>query len=221
MTGSYKYPRGRILQFARHPNSLAVKSRLSAKLTPWGRRRLHRQLMSHVYHLLSHAQLAPVDLWISQIGELEPSFLKAHFSGGYWPQPEGDLGERMYAAFQQTLAPIGSADFAIIVGSDCPFLTVELLDRALAALHAGRDAVLGPAIDGGYYLLGLKRAQWDYFDAVDWGSPQVFQQTLERLNGHNLMIEELEVLTDIDRPDDLKLLENYPFSQPLLKNNYN
>lgn len=211
MKGVYKYSRGRILQFARHPNSLAVKSRLSAKLTPWARRQLHRHLMSHVYYLLSHAQLAPVDLWVSQVGELEPSFLKTHFEDGYWPQPEGDLGARMFAVFKQTLAPTGSADFAIMVGSDCPFLTVELLDRALAALQAGRDVVLGPAVDGGYYLMGLRTAEWDFFEGIDWGSSQVYQQTLARLDSHHLSIEELDILADIDRPEDLKLLEKYPF----------
>lgn len=118
------------------------------------------------------------------------------------PQAGEDLGERMSNAFLQTL---GSYQFVIIVGSDCPFLSAAHMDMLFQWLKQGSDCVLIPAQDGGYVAIGCRRHLPELFCGVEWGTDRVFQQTLTRLEQSSITYQYAQPLADIDRPEDLRL----------------
>ena len=91
---------------------------------------------------------------------------------------------------------------AIIIGSDCPGLTADLLHDAHEALSQNK-AVIGPASDGGYYLIGLREPAAFAFDRIDWSTPSVFDQTLSRFAAHDIRPVRLLELSDVDEPADL------------------
>ena len=111
-----------------------------------------------------------------------------------------DLGERMAAAFRHGFEQ--GCERILIIGTDCPDLKTNMLEDAFNQLDT-YDAVIGPALDGGYYLLGLKRFISEVFQDMVWGSDQVFQQTMIRLKHLGQSVGLLEPLRDIDRPEDI------------------
>jgi rSAM/selenodomain-associated transferase 1 len=118
----------------------------------------------------------------------------------YLPQADGDLGVRMKDAFARAFA--GGAERVVIVGSDLPEVSASLLHRAFDLLDA-HPAVMGPARDGGYYLLGLRGMIGGIFDGIAWSTPRVLEATLERLRAARVQPAMLEVLCDVDTVDDL------------------
>ncbi len=191
-----------LLLFTRYPEPGRTKTRLIPHLGPEGAAALQRAMTEHV--------LGKVTAAAQQL----PLAIEVHFAGGteaqmqdwlgdratYCPQGEGDLGARLGAAFKQNFA-VGRAG-AIAIGSDCPALGTAHLAAALKALQSA-DVVLGPATDGGYYLVGLRQPQPALFEAIAWGTGQVLAQTLAAATSHGLAVELLIPLTDIDRPEDL------------------
>lgn len=198
----YAYPDSRLLQFARSPVPGRVKSRLQPVLGEKGCLALHCRLVEYTHRQLQDAHLAPVEIWYS---EKEGSDFFRRFSpaAGRHCQWGLDLGERMHNAFDHVLSRSRSA---VMVGSDCPFVGADLLGAALGALAGGQDAVFGPASDGGYYLVGLARAERRLFTGIDWGTGSVMAQTRLRLRELGWRWRELPTLADIDRPEDLPRL---------------
>ena len=122
-------------------------------------------------------------------------------------QGDGDLGQRMHRALARALAaaPPGSdaaAPRVLLMGSDAPALKAPVLRAALQALDSA-DAVFVPALDGGYVLVGLRRAAPMLFEGMAWSTPQVMQHTRERAAVAGLRVAELAPLPDIDEPADL------------------
>jgi len=120
-------------------------------------------------------------------------------------QTGDNLGERMWRAFCRGFE---QASRVVLVGSDCPHLHTAVLAETLERLKHGADAVLGPALDGGYYLLALRRPEAAIFTDIHWGTRTVSDQTRARMRDLGWRWHELEPLGDIDRPEDLKLLRN-------------
>jgi uncharacterized protein len=118
----------------------------------------------------------------------------------YQQQSNGDLGQRMKLAFARSLSI--SSDKVVIIGTDCPELNSTILSQAFEILNHS-DLVLGPALDGGYYLIGLSRLIPELFQGINWGTSEVFEQTKEIARQLNLKIDYLLPLHDIDRPEDL------------------
>lgn len=118
----------------------------------------------------------------------------------YLPQADGDLGMRMKDAFARAFAD--GADRVVIVGSDLPEVSASLLRRAFELLDA-HPAVIGPARDGGYYLLGLRGMIDGIFDGMEWSTPHVLRMTLERFSAAGVEPAALEELADVDTVDDL------------------
>ena len=114
-------------------------------------------------------------------------------------QAVGDLGQKM----QQGLASVleAGASQALLIGSDCPVMTTEYIRQASAAL-ATSDLVLGPAEDGGYVLIGCKRAHSELFANITWGSDTVLAETLKRAEQLMLTVTVLGTMWDVDRPED-------------------
>ena len=131
------------------------------------------------------------DLWGSQFFQKEV-------------QQGRDLGERMRNAFELVLGE-PQIERAVIIGSDCPDINPNLITKALVALES-HDVVLGPATDGGYYLLGLKEVIPEVFEGKDWSTPQLLHQTTDALFALDKTCYLLPALSDVDHEADLALL---------------
>jgi len=92
----------------------------------------------------------------------------------------------------------------VLTGCDCPTLSAGILVDAFTQLETGNDAVLGPARDGGYYLIGFRKVHASIFENIQWGSESVAASTRDKLSALGIQWRELPVLTDVDRPEDLK-----------------
>ena len=116
------------------------------------------------------------------------------------PQSKGSLGERLAHSFASSFT--ARLEHIIIVGSVCPFLTPEILANGFDLLQ-NHDLVLGPAYDGGYYLIGLSKVEHLLWANIDWGTDKVLQQTIEIARKRGMTLALLPTLADIDRPEDL------------------
>ncbi len=117
-------------------------------------------------------------------------------------QGEGDLGARIERVLRNALQ---LASLAIAIGADAPALPARLLEAARDALGRA-DAVIGPADDGGFYLLGLRTCPVRLLAGLPWSAPDTFARTTERLRERGLRVEVLERWFDVDRPEDLDRL---------------
>ena len=117
------------------------------------------------------------------------------------PQAVGTLGDRMRTTMSELFG--GGAGVVVLIGSDLPDITPDVIEHAVAHLARDPDSlVLGPAADGGYYLIAATREP-DVFDAIDWGSPQVLEQTRAVAAGRGQRVHLIEPMRDVDTPDDL------------------
>ena len=188
--------------FAKAPRAGAVKTRLIPLLGAEGAAALHRQFVHRTLITATDAGLGPVELHAAP-GVNEP-FLQdsaRRFGIALAPQRGDNLGTRLCNAFDDGLARHSRV---IIIGTDCPVLNAQHLHDAQAALAAGNDAVLIPAEDGGYALIGLTRCDNRLFEGIAWGSDTVLAATRDRLKALQWHWHELETLWDIDRPEDYR-----------------
>ncbi|MBK8053595.1 MAG: TIGR04282 family arsenosugar biosynthesis glycosyltransferase [Saprospiraceae bacterium] len=117
-------------------------------------------------------------------------------------QADGDLGHRMFHAFQTCFSSQANFDSKVlIIGSDCPYITPALIENAFSALD-DHDVVIGPTKDGGYYLLGMKKLHQALFYGVNWSSDTVFNTTLEKIKNNGLSYTQTTLLNDIDTYED-------------------
>lgn len=200
----YRYPRARILVFAREPVPGRVKTRLQPALGEDGTVRLYKTLLETVVGQLEELELAPWELWVTSNPSHE-YFLTLCNKRDIYIQSGNDLGARMDHASSTALAR-EAVDRVIIIGSDCPVLDADYLSQALAAL-AEEQVVIGPADDGGYVLIGMNRPQPALFQEIDWGTASVLHQTQARLEAAGLTVACLEQRWDVDRPGDLERLK--------------
>ncbi|MEE8057625.1 MAG: TIGR04282 family arsenosugar biosynthesis glycosyltransferase [Pseudomonadales bacterium] len=195
----------RVLVFAKAPVLGEVKTRLQPWVDQAQSVLIHRAMVKHTMNRLVDSMAAAVvdtiELWA---GSTHPWWqeLAKEYGVAVFQQQGSALGERMCNAGSDALQRSSSV---LIIGTDCPYITLDYLRRALVVLEEN-DCVLGPAEDGGYVLIGLKQAQPDIFAGVNWGSEKVLDQTRARLQQLRLAWGELEVLSDIDRPEDLQKL---------------
>ncbi len=147
----------------------------------------------------------PTNIFYSE--ELTEKFVSMFPKESRFISQEGDnLGERMSQAFRISLQDY---KFTVMVGSDLPHLTVRILQSAFEALEQ-HDVVLGPALDGGYYLIGLKQFIPDLFTGITWGSSEVFSQTIERVHSLGLSYRLLQTMQDLDTIEDLRVFMTTP-----------
>ena len=201
MTASAAETGCRLIVFAKAPEPGKVKTRLIPALSAAGAAELHRRLVRHSLGAAKAARLGPVELWCAP-DTSGPFFRECErrFGASLHAQGEGDLGARMLRAFESALA---HAPRAILVGSDIPALSARYLRDADQALVRGDDAVIGPAEDGGYVLMGLSRSDPELFRDIPWGGPEVMAETRRRIAALAWRSRELPVLWDVDRPEDL------------------
>jgi rSAM/selenodomain-associated transferase 1 len=181
----------RAVLFTRYPEPGAAKTRLIPAIGAERAARLHRTLTERTVQAVLESGLA---LEARVTGASLAAFAEWLGPIAIVDQGTGDLGQR--------LARAGPPYPTLFIGSDAPDLTAGLLCQAAAAL-AGADAVIGPAQDGGYWLLGLKRAVAGVFEDVTWGTSAVCGQTIDRLSTAGIDPVLLPALADCDRPEDL------------------
>jgi rSAM/selenodomain-associated transferase 1 len=193
-----------VIVFAKAPVPGGVKTRLIPRLGARGAASLHAALVERALETACAAQVGRVELCCAPDAS-HPFFAACaqRFAVALTTQTAGDLGARMHAAFERVLPDFGNA---LLIGSDCPALTPEYLRAAGAAIQSGHDAVLGPAEDGGYVLVGLARTSPRVFDDIAWGGPDVMRDTRARLDALGWRWHELAALWDVDRPGDLARL---------------
>lgn len=195
----------RLIIFTRYPEPGETKTRLIPALGPEGAAILQRQMTEYTLAQARALQsLCPLFVEVCFAGgdrHLMKSWLGTDLSYEY--QSQGNLGARITKAFEAAFKV--NMDRVVTIGTDCPGLDVQLLAKAFQALHQ-HDLVLGPAIDGGYYLIGLRRLIPELFEEIDWGTSGVFQQTVDVAESLDLSIACLIPLADVDRPEDLAIL---------------
>lgn len=193
----------RILLFAKAPRPGYAKTRLIPAVGEEGAAALQARLLARTLVRVMNAAIAPLQLWCSPHAAADGfGAARGKPQCSLFSQVEGDLGVRMQSAAQLALR---QADRVILIGTDCPLLGPPQLLEARRALEQV-PVVLGPAQDGGYYLLGLRDAPDWLFANMPWGTDQVLAITRERLRTHGLAWRELETLWDLDRPEDLQRL---------------
>lgn len=201
-----------LLIFIKNPKAGRVKTRLAASIGDAEALKVYKRLLQHV-----NEQTLQLDVdkklyysdFVDWLDEWDDNrYAKLQQSGK-------DLGERMEKAFHQAFLERkkGSTQLAlsteprptIIIGSDCPQLTQQDLEQAFESLQQC-DMVIGPAEDGGYYLLGLNFHQADLFKGIAWSTEQVFEQTMQVAAQLGLKVTVLPTLRDLDTVEDLLAL---------------
>ena len=197
-------PEPALVVFARAPEPGRVKTRLAPLLGDMGAARLHARLVERTLQTALAAGFDGIELYCSP-STRNPFFgrMKKRFGVRLREQGRGNLGERMCRALRRALHRNTSA---ILVGSDCPALRPADLRAAVRALQSGADAVLSPAEDGGYALIGVRRVSRELFVGVEWGSARVLAQTRRGLRRLRWQWTELRTVWDVDRPEDVARL---------------
>ncbi|MEM7554229.1 MAG: TIGR04282 family arsenosugar biosynthesis glycosyltransferase [Cyanobacteria bacterium P01_A01_bin.84] len=206
-----------LIIFSRYPESGKTKTRMIPALGADDAANLQRQMTEHT---LTN---------VRKLQQNQDISIEVRFTGGnfqmmadwlghdliYQHQGEGDLGEKMarsLIAHTTALSLPNSSQVSprksIIIGTDCPGINAQILTTAFDFLD-NHNCVIGPAVDGGYYLIGMCELIPELFMGINWGTSQVRQQTLDIAQKLNLSVASLPLLNDVDRPEDLSIWEKY------------
>ena len=186
-----------LIIFVKAPRPGAVKTRLAQTIGAEAACAAYRQLIGILLREL--APLVHVELRFTPDDAAAEIAAWRRPAWPITPQGEGDLGQRMQAAFQAAFAT--GTERVVLIGSDCPSVTGRDIEEAWSALRQA-DAVFGPATDGGYWLVGLRAPQPALFRDMAWSTPEVLAETLRRAQAAQLRVQLLRPLTDVDTETD-------------------
>jgi hypothetical protein len=192
-----------LIVFVKYPAPGTVKLRLAQHIGLEAATKIYRQIAETVVNNTAPQEAADYAVEIcfdpKDDKHLVRTWLtsKAQFSA----QKGVDLGERMRNAF--TYAFESGCKQVILIGSDCPDISRQIIQQGFAQLQH-KDIVIGPAYDGGYYLIGLRQQRDDIFQDIEWGTEKVFHQTCDKIKAAGLSVSLLPTLRDVDRVEDLK-----------------
>lgn len=187
-----------IILFVRNPVLGEVKTRLAATIGKENALEIYKKLLEHTRSITAHL---PCDKFVFYADYINEQDLWKNEIYKKRIQDGEDLGERMTRAFQSLLG--SGYKEVLIIGSDCYELSQQHLEEAFEMLQR-TDVVLGPATDGGYYLLGLKEPTPELFTDMAWSKAGVFNETINRLQNLNRSYLLLPVKNDIDEVEDLQ-----------------
>ena len=190
----------KLLIFTKSPVLGEVKTRMQPEYTQEQSLKLHKSMMLNTLSLSHRLNDLDVELCCSP-NRNSSFFLQCEntYPVTLSDQQGCDLGERM--AFSMSVA-LQTHDKVIIIGTDCPAIDEEYIEQAVQALNKV-DAVIGPAADGGYVLLGLRKFSLELFKDFSWGTESVLNQTRKVLTDLSWTFQELATMHDVDRPEDL------------------
>ena len=196
--------KNKLLIFTKSPVLGEVKTRLQPYYSQEQSLAVHKNLLLSTLELTKNLEELEIELCCAP-DRTTTFFLDCenNFPVALTNQYGGDLGERM--AFSFSLA-LQSYEKVIVIGTDCPDIDEHYINEAFMALD-NVDAVIGPAADGGYVLLGLRKFAIELFTGISWGRDTVFIQTENALNELSWSYTELGIMHDVDRPEDL---QRYP-----------
>jgi len=193
-----------LIVFAKYPEPGRVKTRLIGPLTAAQAAEVHLRCLRVTVASVTSAEGVEVVLAGSPGDAGFRELLGAQAADmPIWPQSEGSLGDRLSAASERAFGE--GAGRVLVVGSDCPGMTPGDVLRAVGEMDR-HDVVIGPAMDGGYYLLGLRRPLGTLFESIDWSSPQVLEQTLAKAAAADATVALLPERRDVDDYDDIMAL---------------
>lgn len=186
-----------LLIFIKNPMIGKAKTRLAATVGDDRALQIYEALLGHTRQLalqVDAERLLFYSHFIDHDDEWSPRQFRQYL------QADGDLGQRMTAGFREAFA-LPDTRKAIIIGSDCASLTPDIIAEAFRALD-GHDFVIGPATDGGYYLLGMRDFHPEVFQNIAWSTEYVAQQTIDRITALGKSCAEVATLSDIDYEED-------------------
>lgn len=191
-----------LIIFAKEPVAGKVKTRLVPFLTESAAADLYRCML--IDTLAKARKLAEVNIFLFHTGDATGAsyFRELAANVELFEQQGAGLGERMNAAFKHVFE-LGYGRVAII-GTDSPHLPLSFIEEAYRLLEYEEvDAVYGPSLDGGYYLLALRHLHGELFQGIEWSSQSVLQDSLKKARGKGLEVALLPLWRDVDRTDDL------------------
>ena len=189
--------RSALVVMAKAPQGENVKTRLRGLMPDHERLALYASLLEGTVERL--ADVPDVDTYISFTPESARGYFLS-FGLPVFPQEGVDLGHRMHVALKTVLA--NGYESAALVGSDIPELTAGTVTGGLALLRES-DVVFGPARDGGYYLVALKKPAGEVFKGIRWSTPHALEDSVRRAEGLGLRVALAEELYDIDTIEDV------------------
>ena len=188
-----------LIVFARAPEVGRVKTRLAAEVGDSTALAIYRRLAERVLAAVQANGSYSITVAYAPGGARRAMREWLGTEVALRPQAGGDLGARMAGAIGDAIA--AGAERVVVIGTDCPQVTAAVVQEAFDRLDAA-DLVLGPAMDGGYYLIGMARLHSRLFEDVPWSSPDTLRITLESARAAGLSVELLEQRRDIDTADD-------------------
>ena len=193
--------RSKLIIFAKAPIAGRVKTRLQPRYSAQDAAHLQEYFILKTVEMVSNLKDIDIELRCAP-DDSHPVFQRCYHDQQIETKSQLgiDLGERMKNALAEALTEHSQA---VVIGTDCPDITPAYLNEAFSRLENGADAVIGPATDGGYVLLGLRRFSPLVFENVRWGTDQVLPVTQNNLFQLNWKWDVLTTLRDIDTPDDL------------------
>ena len=188
-----------LIVFARAPELGRVKTRLAAEVGDGAALRAYRTLAEQVIAAASASATYSMTVAYTP-PDAEPA-MRQWLGPGVMlrPQSGADLGARMAAAIADAIS--GGAERVVVIGTDCPDVTADVVAEAFTRLGVA-DVVLGPASDGGYYLIGMSRPHRELFEGVPWSSAETLRATLARARAGGLSVTLLDERRDIDTVED-------------------
>ena len=202
-----------IAVLAKAPVAGFAKTRLIPVLGAGRAARLQARLTDRAVETACAAATGPVTVWATP-DETHAAFqmLRTHRNIALARQPDGDLGARILAGLKASGGP------TLVIGTDCPSMMPAHLRKAADVLRGGSDAVVYPAEDGGYVLIGMRRPVPALFAGMSWSTTEVMAETRRRMRYHRLAWQEPVTLWDVDVPEDLPRLRGLglldEFSRP-------
>lgn len=186
-----------LLTFIKNPEKGKVKTRLAATVGEDMALKIYLELLRHTKEIASQVP-AQRFVFYSQFIDINDQWSTSDFIKKL--QHGEDLGEKMSNAFKEVLQNSGKA---VIIGSDCASLTSSIIKEAFRLLDQS-DFVLGPAMDGGYYLLGMKKFHPEVFQDIIWSTENVASDTIQKFDTLGKSYSLLPLLSDIDYEEDWK-----------------
>ncbi|MEO7043917.1 MAG: TIGR04282 family arsenosugar biosynthesis glycosyltransferase [Ferruginibacter sp.] len=191
-----------LIIFIKNPVKGKVKTRLPATIGDDMALEIYQKLIRHTLNMVKNTG---ADKFLYFSDSIDETIGYANTPVHKFVQSGNDLGEKMNNAFVQ-LFKTGYKRVTII-GTDCAGINENILEKAFGELN-NSDVVIGPATDGGYYLLGIKEMHSALFEKIAWSTSAVLHSTIERCNSNNLSYSLLTALSDVDEEADLVHLDN-------------
>tara|TARA_R110001592_G_scaffold256196_2_gene519898 strand:+ start:2619 stop:3236 length:618 start_codon:yes stop_codon:yes gene_type:complete len=186
-----------LIIFVKNPELGRAKTRLAATVGEEAALAIYKRLLERTKSITQPLAVDKTVFYDQALGEndlwSENGFSKAL-------QTKGDLGEKMLAAVQSAFQQ--GYERICVIGSDCYDLTTDILEQAFSSLE-NNEAVIGEAVDGGYYLIGMNRLITDVFQNKKWSTEEIFPSTIQDFKKKGLSCFELPVLNDVDTEEDL------------------